>query len=287
MHEAGQAGGDGFQFFTSAMDTEVWRRLELETALRHAVKNGEFVLHYQPKVDLKSGQVVGLEALLRWDRPGFGLVQPSEFVYSLDESGLIVDVGRWVIAKACEQIREWTRRGFDPLPVSVNVSERQLVRGDLESDVLLALEIYDVPARMLELELTEIVLMTSSDRTIAILQNLRAAGVRITMDDFGTGHSSFAYLRRFPIDKLKIDRSLIRDLTRSPDAAAVALSTIQMGHSLDLEVIAVGVETAPQLAYLRAHQCDQIQGYFFNPPLPVPELEPLLLARTSLKTPDD
>jgi len=287
MHEAGQSGGDTFQFFTNAMNTEVWRRLELETALQKALKNGEFVLHYQPKAELKNGHVVGLEALLRWDRPGFGLVPPSEFIYSLEESGLIVDVGRWVIAAACEQIREWSRRGIDPLPVSVNVSERQLVRGDLESDVLLALEIYEVPARMLELELTETVLMTSTDQTIAILQNLRAAGVQISIDDFGRGHSSLAYLRRFPIDKLKIDRSFVRELTRSSDAAAVALSTIGTGHSLDLEVIAVGVETAAQLAYLRSHQCDQMQGYFFNPPLPAPELERLLQARISLTAPDD
>ncbi|HZX97893.1 MAG TPA: EAL domain-containing protein [Dermatophilaceae bacterium] len=285
MYQAKQSGRDPFQFFTSAMNTEVWRRLELETALRHAVKNGEFVLHYQPKVELKSGHVVGLEALLRWDRPGFGLVPPSEFIYSLEESGLIVDVGRWVIAAACEQIREWRRRGIEPVQVSVNVSERQFVRGDLQGDVLLALDTYEVPARLLELEITETLLMTSTDRTIATLQNLKAAGVQISIDDFGTGHSSLAYLRRFPIDKLKIDRSFIRDVTRSSDAAATALSIIRMGHGIDLEVIAQGVQTAAQLAYLRGHQCDQIQGYLFSPPLPVPALELLLLAGTGLAAP--
>ena len=287
MYQAKQSGRDVSQFFTSAMNTEVWRRLELETALRHAVKNGEFVLHYQPKVELKRGHVVGLEALLRWDRPGFGLVPPSEFIYSLEETGLIVDVGRWAIAAACEQIKKWSRRGIDPVQVSVNVSERQFVRGDLESDVLLALATYEIPARLLELEMTETVLMTSTDRTITTLQNLKAAGVQISIDDFGTGYSSLTYLRRFPIDKLKIDRSLIRDVTRGSDAAAIALAIIRMGHSLDLEVIAQGVETAPQLAYLRGHQCDQMQGCFFSPPLPVPALELLLLARTSLATPDD
>jgi EAL domain-containing protein (putative c-di-GMP-specific phosphodiesterase class I) len=285
MHQAKQSGRDAFQFFTSAMNTEVWRRLELETALRHAVKNGEFVLHYQPKVELKRGQVVGLEALLRWDRPGFGLVAPSEFIYSLEESGLIVDVGRWAIAAACEQLREWSRRGIDPIQVSVNVSERQFLRGDLESDVLLALDTYEVPARLLELELTETLLMTSTDRTIAILTNLKTAGVQISIDDFRMGYSSLAYLRRFPIDKLKIHRSFIRDVTRSSDAAAIALAIIQMGHSLGLEVIAQGVEKAPQLEYLRAHQCDQLQGYLFSLPLPVPALELLLLARTRLTTP--
>lgn len=287
MHQAKQSGRDTFQFFTSAMDTEVWRRLELETALRHAVKNGEFVVHYQPKVELKGGQVAGLEALLRWDRPGFGLVPPSEFIYSLEESGLIVDVGRWVIASVCEQIREWDRRGIDPVQVSVNVSERQFARGDLEGDILLALDTYEVPARMLELELTETLLMTSTDRTITTLQKLKDTGVQISIHDFGTGHSSLVYLRRFPIDKLKIDRSLIRDVTRSSDAAAIASSIIRMGHGLNLAVIAQGVEAAAQLSFLRSHQCDQIQGFFFSPPLPVPALELMLFSHSGLTEPDD
>jgi diguanylate cyclase (GGDEF)-like protein/PAS domain S-box-containing protein len=287
MCQAKQSGGDTYQFFTTAMNTEVWRRLELETALRHGVKHGEFVLHYQPKVELKSGRVVGLEALLRWDRPGFGLVPPSEFIYSLEETGLIVDVGRWAIAAACEQIREWTRRGIDTVQVSVNVSERQFARGDLESDVLLALDTYEIPGRLLELELTETLLVTSTDSTIATLQNLKAAGVQISIDDFGTQNSNIAYLRRFPIDKLKIDRSFIGNVARSSDAAATALSIVRMGHSLDLAVIAQGVETAAQLAWLREQQCDQIQGYLFSPPLPVAALELLLLAGTSLSSPDD
>ena len=286
MYQAKQSGRDGYQFFTSAMDTEVWRRLELEAALRHALKNGEFVLHYQPKVELQAGQVIGLEALLRWDRPGFGLVSPSEFLYSLEESGLIVDVGRWAIAAACEQLRDWRRRGIDPIQVSVNISERQFVRGDLESDVLLALDTYEVPAQLLELEMPETSLMTSTDATIAILANLKAAGVQISIDDFGKGYSSLTYLRRFPIDKLKIDRSFIRDVNRSPDAAAIALGIIQMGHSLDLEVIAQGVETTAQLGFLQGQKCDQIQGYFFSPPLPVPAIELMLRAHTSLTAPD-
>ena len=286
MYQAKQSGRDGYQFFTSAMDTEVWRRLELEAALRHALKNGEFVLHYQPKVELQAGQVIGLEALLRWDRPGFGLVSPSEFLYCLEESGLIVDVGRWAIAAACEQLRDWRRRGIDPIQVSVNISERQFVRGDLESDVLLALDTYEVPAQLLELEMPETSLMTSTDATIAILANLKAAGVQISIDDFGKGYSSLTYLRRFPIDKLKIDRSFIRDVNRSPDAAAIALGIIQMGHSLDLEVIAQGVETTAQLGFLQGQKCDQIQGYFFSPPLPVPAIELMLRAHTSLTAPD-
>jgi len=282
MYQAKQAGRNAFQFFTSAMNTEVWRRLELETALRQAVRNQEFVLHYQPKVELNSGHVVGVEALLRWERPGFGLVPPSEFVDALEECGLIAEVGRWVIGAACEQIREWTRCGIDPVQVSVNVSPRQFLKGDLQADVLLALETYDVPARLLELELTETLLMTGTQATITTLQNLKAAGVQIAIDDFGTGYSSLAYLRRFPVNKLKIDISFIQEITYSSDAAAIALAIIQMGHSLNLTVIAEGVETASQLAFLRLHHCDQIQGYYFSAPLAAPELEQLLIAHTNM-----
>jgi diguanylate cyclase (GGDEF)-like protein len=282
MYQAKKSGRDTFQFFTSAMNTELSRRMELESALRQAVRNEEFVLHYQPKVELARGQVVGLEALLRWNRPGFGLVPPDEFICALEDSGLIVEVGRWVIAAACEQIASWTRLGIDPVQVSVNVSERQFVKGDLQGDVLRALEASGVPAEMLELELTESLLMSNTDRTVAILENLKAAGVQISIDDFGTGYSSLAYLRRFPIDKLKIDYSFTHEITRSADDAAIALAIIRMGHSLKLEVIAEGVETASQLAFLRRHKCDQIQGYYFSRPLPVPALEELLRAGVGL-----
>jgi EAL domain-containing protein (putative c-di-GMP-specific phosphodiesterase class I) len=287
MDQAKQAGRDSFKFFTSAMNAEVSRRLELENALRQAVRNEEFVLHYQPKVELAGGQVVGLEALLRWKRPGFGLVSPSDFICAVEDSGLNVEVGRWVIAAACQQIGDWTRRGIQPVQVSVNVSERQFAKGDLQGDVLGALEAYGVPRELLELELTESLLMTNTDRTIAILENLKAAGVQISIDDFGTGYSSLAYLRRFPIDKLKIDISFTREMTHNPDDAAIALAIIRMGHSLNLTVIAEGVETAAQLAFLRRHRCDQMQGYYFSRPEPVPALERLLLAGASLPAPDD
>jgi EAL domain-containing protein (putative c-di-GMP-specific phosphodiesterase class I) len=282
MYQAKKSGRDAFHFFTSAMNTELSRRMELESALRQAVRNNEFLLHYQPKVELARGQVVGLEALLRWDRPGFGLVPPDEFICALEDSGLIVEVGRWVIEAACEQIATWARLGIDPVQVSVNVSERQFVKGDLQGDVLHALETYGVPAEMLELELTESLLMSNTDRTIAILENLKAAGVQISIDDFGTGYSSLAYLRRFPIDKLKIDYSFTQEITRSADDAAIALAIIRMGHSLNLEVIAEGVETASQLAFLRRHKCDQMQGYYFSRPLPVPAMEQLLRAGVGL-----
>lgn len=276
MYRAKQAGRDTFRFFTAQMNVDVLARLELETALRKAIDNNEFVLYYQPKVDLDSGRIVGVEALLRWMRPGHGMVLPATFIPLLEETGLIVQVGTWVIATACKQIGVWTRSSVGPLQVSVNIAGRQFVEGDLELDVTQALEENDIPADLIELELTEGSLMANTERTIAILDNLKARGVQISIDDFGTGYSSLAYLRRFPIDKLKIDIAFIRDITESQDDAVIALTIIQMAHSLKLDVIAEGVETQMQLAYLKHHGCDQIQGYYFSPPLPVPELEQLL-----------
>lgn len=286
MYQAKQAG-DTFRFFTAEMNRKMMARLDLETALRRAVANDEFVLHYQPKVHLGSGRIAGFEALLRWQRPGHGLVSPAEFIPVLEDTGLIVAVGRWVVDTVCEQVGRWIRSGIGPFQVSVNVSARQLLDGDLEADVIGALEKSRVPAGLLELELTETSLMANTDRTIASLDKLKALGVQISVDDFGTGYSSLAYLRRFPIDKLKIDIVFIRDITRSVDDAAIARTIIRMAHSLKLDVIAEGVETAGQVAYLRRHHCDQIQGYYFSRPLPVAELELLLAEGKGLEVPED
>jgi diguanylate cyclase (GGDEF)-like protein/PAS domain S-box-containing protein len=276
MYRAKQAGRDTYRFFTAQMNADVLARLDLETALRKAVENGEFVLHYQPKVQLNSGRIAGLEALLRWQRPGHGLVAPRDFIQVLEETGLIVRVGSWVLATACKQIALWMHSSIGPVPVSVNVSGRQFSEGDLDGDVIKALGDNDITADLLELELTESSLMANTERTIARLQNLKDQGVQVSIDDFGTGYSSLAYLRRFPIDKLKIDIAFIRDITRNSDDAAIALAIIRLAHSLKLKVIAEGVETAAQLAYLRRHHCDDIQGYYFSPPLPLPELEQML-----------
>ncbi len=286
MYQAKQAGGSTFRFFTAAMNTAVLNRLEMEAALRAALARDEFVLYYQPKVQLNSGRVSGVEALLRWNRPGCGLVSPGEFIPVLEETGLIVDVGRWVIGAACEQVARWLRSPVGPMAVSVNVSGRQFTEGDLSGDVLRALKDNDVPADLLELELTESSLMASTERTVSILNELKAHGVRISIDDFGTGYSSLSYLRRFPIDTLKIDIAFVRDITSNPDDAAIAIAIIRMAHSLKLDVIAEGVETASQLAYLSRYHCDQIQGYYFSPPLPVAELEQLLHRGKELPAPD-
>jgi diguanylate cyclase (GGDEF)-like protein len=283
MYQAKQSGRDTFRFFTAQMNAEALERLELETALRRAVKCGEFVVHYQPKVLVDSGRVSGVEALLRWDRPGKGLVAPEDFIPALEESGLIVEVGRWVISAVCDQIAAW-QTAIGPVQVSVNVSSRQFVDSDLERDVVQALEASGIPAGLLEMELTESTLMANTARTIAILETMRARGVQISIDDFGTGYSSLAYLRRFPIDKLKIDKGFIRHITTDPDDAAIAVAIIRMAHSLNLDVIAEGVETAAQLQYLRRHRCDQMQGYLFSRPLPAPELERLLLTTDGVPT---
>ncbi|MES2949611.1 MAG: EAL domain-containing protein [Pseudomonadota bacterium] len=285
MYRAKQAGRNTFRFFTAQMNADVLVRMDLEAALRRAIDKEEFVLYYQPKVQLSSGRITGLEALLRWQRPGHGLVSPLEFIPVLEESGLIVRVGRWVITTACQQIASWMRSSVGALQVSVNVSGRQFVDGDLDADVIQALTDSGIPADLLELELTESSLMANTQRTIATLQNLKQRGVQISIDDFGTGYSSLAYLRRFPIDKLKIDIAFIRDVTTSPDDAAIALAIISMAHSLKLDVIAEGVETEAQLSYLRRNRCDQIQGFFFSRPLPVLELERLMLEDKRLPLP--
>ena len=276
MYRAKQAGRDTFRFFTAQMNTELLARRDLETALDEAIEREEFVLHYQPKVESRSGRIAGAEALLRWERPGHGLVSPKDFIPVLEETGRIVDVGRWVIAAACKQIAEWIRSGIGPLQVSVNVSSRQFIERDLDVDVLIALRESGIPARLLELELTEATLMASTGRTIESLQRLKQSGVKVSIDDFGTGYSSLAYLRRFPIDKLKIDIAFVRHIADSTDDAAIVLSIIRMAHSLKLSAVAEGVETAAQLAYLRHYGCDFIQGFYFSRPVPAPEFEKML-----------
>jgi len=276
MGGAKQAGRDGYRFFTAGMNVQVLARLDLELALRHALEHEQFILYYQPKVDLRTGRISGVEALLRWRRPGYGLVAPAEFVPVLEDTGLIVRVGAWVIQAACRQIAEWRDSEVGPVRVAVNVSSRQFAEGDLEGEVTRALAQYGVAAELLELELTETALMSNAERTIVVLGKLKKIGVKVAIDDFGTGYSSLAYLQRFPIDKLKIDIAFIREVTNNPQDAAIARTIIELAHSLDLQVIAEGVETREQLAFLTDNGCDQVQGFLFCRPLPANELEPLL-----------
>jgi diguanylate cyclase (GGDEF)-like protein/PAS domain S-box-containing protein len=281
MYQAKHAGRNTYRFFTAQMNADVLQRQDLENALRKAMEQNEFVLHYQPKVDMASDAVVGLEALLRWVRPGHGLVAPAHFMPVLEESGLIVRVGSWVIGEACRQIKAWQAGAVGAMQVSVNVAGCQFGLGDLEADVARALAEHDIPPGLLELELTETSLMVNTERTIECLRTLRERGVQVSIDDFGTGYSSLAYLRRFPIDKLKIDIAFVRDVTSNPDDAAIVRAIITMAHSLNLLVVAEGVETPAQQCYLLRHHCDQIQGYLVSRPLPADEAAQLIVQRRS------
>jgi len=284
MVRAKEAGRDGYRFFTAGMNVQVLARLDLEVALRGALEGEQFVLHYQPKLELNTGRVTGVEALLRWNRPGHGLVYPAEFVPVLEETGMVVRIGDWIVDAACRQIAEWNGQGVREVRVAVNVSSRQFVEGDLEGVVRAAIERHGIDPGMLELELTESALMTNAERTIEVLQRLKALGIRIAIDDFGTGYSSLAYLKRFPIDKLKIDIAFVRDIVTNPDDAAIALAIISMAHSLHMQVIAEGVETRAQMAYLRRNRCDEIQGFHFSRALPAAALAALV--RKNRATPD-
>ncbi|MCC2961092.1 EAL domain-containing protein [Massilia sp. IC2-278] len=276
MVRAKEAGRDGYRFFTAGMNVQVLARLDLEVALRGALEGEQFVLHYQPKLELNTGRVTGVEALLRWNRPGHGLVYPAEFVPVLEETGMVVRIGDWIVDAACRQIAEWNEQGVREVRVAVNVSSRQFVEGDLEGVVRAAIERHGIDPGMLELELTESALMTNAERTIEVLQRLKKLGIRIAIDDFGTGYSSLAYLKRFPIDKLKIDIAFVRDIVTNPDDAAIALAIISMAHSLHMQVIAEGVETRAQMAYLRRNRCDEIQGFHFSRALPAAQLAALV-----------
>ncbi|MGY1878652.1 EAL domain-containing response regulator [Pseudomonas reactans] len=273
------AHGERADNLRQALQPDVDRR-DLETALRQAVERNEFIVHYQPKVELATDQLCALEALLRWDRPGHGAVSPAVFVPVLESLGLIVAVGRWVIEAVCQQIAAWQRSAIGAVEVSVNVSGHQLIEGDLIADIARILAQTGVEPHWLEVELTEGSLMENTQHTIASLQRLHAMGVKISIDDFGTGYSSLAYLRRFPIDTLKIDIAFIREVTSNPQDAAITRTIIELAHSLNLRVVAEGVETQAQLAFLKDAGCDQIQGYLFSRPLPVATLERLLLERS-------
>ncbi len=285
MYGAKQAGRDTFRYFKRQMNSDVLMRLRIEQALRNAIENDEFVLHYQPKVQLNTGRIVGLEALLRWNRPGHGFVPPNTFIPVLEQTGLIRDVGRWVIGEACRQIATWVASDIGPMRVAVNVSGRQFLDTDLDGDICDALLEHRVPPDALELELTESSLMADTAVTVATLHKLKAHGVQLSIDDFGTGYSCLAYLRQFPIDKLKIDIAFIRGVTTNPADAATTETIIRMAHSLKMDVVAEGVETAGQLVFLARQGCDQVQGHYFSRALPVAELEDLLRAGTSLSMP--
>jgi diguanylate cyclase (GGDEF)-like protein/PAS domain S-box-containing protein len=267
MYRAKTDGRNNFRFFTEDMNAEVMERVALEKSLRSALAREELFLMYQPQMDIANGRITGLEALLRWQHPGLGLVPPDRFIRIAENSGLIVPIGEWVVRTACRQARKWQDEGLPAVTVAVNVSAVQFRQADFCGLIKRVLHETGFAPQYLELELTEGLLLAEADVTLSVLKELKSMGVTLAIDDFGTGYSSFNYLRQFRVSKLKIDRIFIRDVAMNPDDAAITAAIISMAKSLNLKVIAEGVENEAQMSFLRAHQCDEIQGYYFSKPL--------------------
>jgi diguanylate cyclase (GGDEF)-like protein/PAS domain S-box-containing protein len=283
MYQAKDDRGNAFQFYSREMSERAMERAEMETALRAAIERQEFELFYQPKVDIVSGRVIGAEALIRWHHPEMGLVDPQRFIPLAEEVGLIVPIGEWVLKTAHEQNKAWQDAGLAPLHIAVNLSVRQFLQDGLVESVAKVLQQSGLDGSYLELELTESMVMNNAEHFVVKLHQLKALGVQLSIDDFGTGYSSLSYLKRFPIDRLKIDQSFVRDSASNPRDAAIIRSVIDMGHSLDFKVIAEGVETREQLAFLRDSRCDEIQGYYFSRPVPAGDFAALFSAGWHLK----
>ena len=278
LHHAKREGRNNFQYYAAQMNAMAWQRLTLETELRRALEREEFRLHYQPKVGLADGRIVGMEALLRWQSAGRGLVPPGEFIPLLEETGLILPVGEWILHTACMQARAWQAAGFKDIGIAVNLSMLQLRQTDFAGMVLGILEQNNLEPGLgaIELELTESMLMNNADGTIATLNALHERGVRFSIDDFGTGYSSLSYLKRLPISSIKIDRSFVRDLANGGDDAGIVAAIVALGHGLGLKIIAEGVETVEQLICLQTMKCDEAQGYLFSRPVPAAEMTLLI-----------
>jgi diguanylate cyclase (GGDEF)-like protein/PAS domain S-box-containing protein len=280
MYAAKKLGRNRWQFYHGAMNEETRERLRIEGALRNALERGEFLLHYQPQVDLATGRIVGMEALLRWQHPELGVVPPQRFIGLAEETGLIVPIGAWVLRTACAQAKAWNDMwelcGMAPLRVAVNLSARQFAQPDLVESIAAVLADTGLPPACLDLELTESLFVDDVAQAVGLLHRLKALGVALSIDDFGTGYSSFSYLRTFPIDVLKIDRSFVADIASDADEAAIVVSIIALARNLKLRVIAEGVESAAQLEFLRSHGCDEMQGYHFSRPVPAQEFERMM-----------
>ena len=282
MHGAKANGSGNLQFYTPQMNQRALVRTHLESEMREALQGNQFVLHYQPQVDMRSGRIVGMEALIRWRHPERGQISPAEFIGLAEETGLIIPIGAWVISTACAQLKQWQRCGYENLRMAVNLSARQFNDDDLVASIASMLRAAEIDASQLQLELTESLVMADVERGIGVLRELRALGVSVAVDDFGTGYSSLAYLKRLPIDTLKIDRSFVSDITLNPDDAVIVASIISLAHSLRLHVVAEGVETQEQLAFLQASGCDELQGYFFCRPVAAADFTRLLEQGKSL-----
>jgi EAL domain-containing protein (putative c-di-GMP-specific phosphodiesterase class I) len=268
MYRAKELGRNRYQFFTADVHERIQRRLELHSSLRLAIERDEFELHYQPQAGLRGGgQIVGVEALLRWRHPEKGLIAPAQFIGFAEETGLIIPIGTWVLHEACRQNKAWQDAGLPKIPIAVNMSAKQCEQADVADVVRAALASSGLDPKYLELEITESISMANPDESVPLLHRLKETGVTLSIDDFGTGFSNLSYLRRFPVDRLKIDLSFVREIATDPSSLAISEAIITMSHSLNLKVVAEGVETEDQLRLLGARDCDLIQGYFFSPPV--------------------
>jgi diguanylate cyclase (GGDEF)-like protein/PAS domain S-box-containing protein len=286
MYHAKEAGKDTFRFYTEEMNDHAIEHQRIRLGLRRALERDELVLHYQPQVDLASGRIVGAEALLRWNNAESGLLLPAAFIPTAEDSGLIVPIGDWVLREACRQAAAWRRLGLPDLVMAVNVSATQFRRGDLEQSVIKALAESGLPPRLLELELTESILIQDTDKMLDTVRRLKAHGVTLSIDDFGTGYSSLSYLKRFNVDKVKIDRSFVSDALSNPHDASIVRAIIQMARSLNLKTIAEGVEHEHLITFLRLQHCDEAQGYHFGRPMPADRFQQHLASRTREITAD-
>ena len=284
LYKAKKSGGANYQFYTADMHDLATSRLALETNLRRAIKNEEFLVHYQPRVAVDSLAITGVEALVRWQHPQLGLVPPAEFIPLAEDTGLIVPIGEWVLRTACLQGRSWREQGFAPIQMAVNICGRQFRDQDLSQTAISILEETGFPSANLELELTESSVMHDPEFASGVLSRLKSMGIKISIDDFGTGFSSLASLKRLPIDALKIDRSFVRDITSDTDDAALVMAIITLAHNLRLKVIAEGVETEDQLKFLQLLRCDEIQGFLFSKPLPADALASLFDSHAGMFT---
>jgi diguanylate cyclase (GGDEF)-like protein len=285
MYLAKEDGKNGFRFFTKEIKAQSIERLTLETALRRALERDQFALHYQPKVDMVTGQITGVEALLRWTHPELGVLPPMQFIPLAEETGLIVPIGRWVLREACAQNMAWQRRGLRPVSMAVNLSPRQFADTHLLQDIDEALAATGMSPVLLQLEVTESMVMRNVSRAVKVLDAIQSRGIRLAIDDFGTGYSSMSLMKQFPIDTIKIDRSFVRDLPSDSEDQAIAQAIISMGKALGMTVVAEGVETSEQETFLRNHACDEMQGYLFSKPVPPQQLAELLRSTPLLVSP--
>jgi diguanylate cyclase (GGDEF)-like protein/PAS domain S-box-containing protein len=272
MYSAKEQGVNGFRFFTHELNDQILDRLKLENGLRLALERDELFLVYQPQVDIRTGAIAGVEALLRWQHPQMGLVPPGDFIGVAESSGLIVPIGEWVLRTACSQARKWRDAGLPQVPVAVNVSAIQFRQQGFCDLIRRVLRESNLAPESLELELTEGLLLTNADVGFTLIQELREMGVKLTIDDFGTGYSSLGYLRHFKVNRLKIDRSFVRDVPANVDDSAITTAIIEMARALNLDVVAEGVENVEQLDFLRAQRCYEIQGFYFSRPVPVEQM---------------